>query len=404
MKKLSVQRSPCVALVCGLSLCLAAVPFAAANKTRAGSVGQPAAVSGITYSLFDGKTLNGWTVENDCEAEVSDGMILLKAGNGWLRSDHVYADFRLHIECKALQAKNFDAGIYLRTVAGGKPFPKGYQANLLQGKVGNIGNLKGATSTGLDKPAGEWNVFEIEVIGEHVAMTINGKPAYKVGGITNAVGHIGIQIEVPKGGQFLVRNVQVTELNYQSLFNGKDMAGWEGAGKPAETCWQVEDGVLQCTGKNGPWLRTLKQYDDFNLRMEYQVSPGGNSGIYVRVPENGSHHRDDDTKPPAGFEIQVLDDAAPKYAKLKDYQYTGSVYDIAGATSHVGRPAGQWNTLELNCKQNQIRTTHNGVVIVDVDPEDFPKLKLRQLKGFLGLQNHSTVVKYRRLRIGPAMD
>lgn len=357
----------------------------------------------VTRSLFDGKTLHGWTIENDCKVRVKDGAILLEAGNGWLRSHNSYGDFKFHLECKALKMEKYDGGIYIRTLTGGKPFPrKSYQANLLEGKVGNIGNLKGASSTGLDKPAGEWNTFDITVIGETVEMVINGKQAYKVGGIKNPAGYIGLQVEVPLGGQFLVRNLRVTELGFQSLFNGSDFTHWEGAGKPAETCWAVEAGNLVGLKKKGPWLRSKKQYGDFNLRLEYLVGPGGNSGVYLRVPKDGNHHRDDTTKPAAGVEVQILDDSAKKHAKLKPYQYSGSVYDIAGATTHVCKPVGEWNTLELNCDGHHITSIHNGVVIVDLKADKFPKIKLRNLKGFLGLQNHGGNVKFRDIRIGPA--
>jgi hypothetical protein len=60
--------------------------------------------------------------------------------------------------------------------------------------------------------------------------------------------------------------------------------------------------------------------------------------------------------------------------------------------------------MEINCHQHHITTIHNGVTIVDITPETHPKLALRKLEGFLGLQNHSTVVKFRRLRIGPAVS
>lgn len=357
-----------------------------------------------TSPLFDGRSLQGWHLENDCEVEAQDGVLLLKAGNGWLRSDLTYRDFVLHVEWKALQARNYDAGIYIRSAAEGKPFPKpSYQVNLLQGSEGNIGTLPGATSTGLVK-AGDWNTFDIAVKGETVALEINGRAAYNVGGLTRPEGYIGFQVEVPKGGQFLIRNVRVTELGYRSLFNGSDLSGWEGAGQPAENCWSVEDGMLVCSGQKGPWLRSNEQYDDFDLRLDYQVSPGGNSGVYVRVPANGSHHRKDETEPPAGVEVQILDDEARQHAHLKPYQYSASVYDIAGAAARVSRPAGEWNTLEINCRGSRISTVHNGVLVVDADAEQSPLLKLRELKGYLGLQNHSTVVRFRHLRIGPPAD
>ena len=53
--------------------------------------------AGFQSSLFDGETLNGWTIENDCAAEVQNGMLLLKSGNGWLRSDLSYTDFVLKL-------------------------------------------------------------------------------------------------------------------------------------------------------------------------------------------------------------------------------------------------------------------------------------------------------------------
>ena len=358
--------------------------------------------------LFDGQSLHGWTAENGCEARVENGLLILSAGDGWLRNDHTYADFLLHVEWKALKKSDYDAGIYIRTPPAGKPYPtSGYQVNLLEGKEGNIGNLPGASSSGLVK-SGDWNVFDISVVGDVVALSINGKEAYKVGGLKHSEGCIGLQCEVPKGGQFQFRNLRITELGYRSLFNGKDLAGWEGGSingtaEPAEKCWRVQDALLQCTGAAGPWLRSRDEFDDFNLRFDYQVSAEGNSGVYVRVPADGNHHRENEQMPPAGFEVQILDDAAPKYKDLKDYQFSGSVYDIAGATQHVSKAAGEWNTLEINARGQHIAVTHNGVIVVDFTEETFPLIKLRQTKGFLGLQNHSTLVTFRNLRIGPAL-
>lgn len=377
---------------CLLCVAIASGTVLAGNKT-----------AGVETSLFDGRTLNGWTIENECEAAVQDGMLLLKSGDGWLRSDHEYADFVLHVEWKALKAEKYDAGIYIRTKVGGGPYPKnGHQINLLQDREGDLVGNRDATSDGLIK-AGEWNTFDITVEGDRVTNVINGKLAWSVPGLKNRTGHVGFQIEVPLGGQFLVRNVSIKELGYESLFNGNDLNGWEGAGQSADVCWKVEEGAITCTGEKGPWLRSQAEYGDFNFRFDYMVSPGGNSGIYVRVPKNGNHHRDDESKPQAGFEIQVLDDSAEKYAKLKPYQYCGSLYDICGSSEHVGRKPGEWNTLEINCEGQNVTTVHNGVKIVEVTPDSHPLINLRMLKGYLGLQNHSTVVRFRNLRIGPAL-
>lgn len=360
--------------------------------------------TGYATPLFDGKSLHGWTAENEAEVIVKDGAMLLQSGDGWLRSDHTYADFHLHLEWKALQAENYDAGIYLRASREGKPFPKrGYQINLKQGQEGTLIGVKGGKVRGMIKP-GQWNAFDITAKGKQLTLDINGKRAYRVEGLEIPRGYLGIQVEVPLGGQFLIRNVRLTERHHKSLLGGDDLTDWEGAGQPFEKCWEFRDGVLHGLKKKGPWLRSVKEYGDFNLRLEYRVDAGANSGIYVRVPANGNHHRDNKNEPPAGFEVQILDDSAKKYANLKPYQFSGSVYDIAGADPKVSKPAGHWNTLEINCRGQRITTVHNGRVIVRVTPKSHPAIELRSTKGFLGLQNHGGGVSFRKIRIGPAIE
>lgn len=371
---------------------------------------------GFEYSLFDGKSLAGWTVENTagepgtgknaCQIKVDDGTILMVAGNGWLRSDMSYSDFVLHVEWQALQTENWDAGIYIRTLYGGAPFPrKSYQLNLKPGLTGNIKNIPDTAPdkivAPIVKPPGQWNECDITVVGDRVTLVMNGKQVYSVGGIKERQGYIGLQCEVPLGGQFRFRNVQIKELGHESIFNGRELTGWEGGGQNAAACWEAAEGILRCTGKPGPWLRSAKQYDNLNLRLEYRLAAGGNSGVYVRVPADGNHHRASESDPAAGFEVQVLDDADPQYKSLQDYQYSASLYDIAGATPRVSKPAGQWNTLEIDCRGQSVKITHNGQAVVDASADKQPLLALRSLSGFLGLQNHSTPVEFRRLRVGP---
>ena len=64
-------------------------------------------------------------------------------------------------------------------------------------------------------------------------------------------GYIGLQAEVPLGGQFEFKDIYVTELKHRPLFNGNDLSGWEGAGRDAKECWTVEEGLLKCTGRKG---------------------------------------------------------------------------------------------------------------------------------------------------------
>lgn len=162
--------------------------------------------------IFDGKTLDGWKVAG-CEAEVQDGAILLKAGNGVVYPDQRYGDFELDLEWKALNKDSWDSGIYFRCELprGDRPWPSRWQVNLLKGQEGNVGGLNGANSKDLVKD-GEWNRFKLTVIGSKAALEINGKPAWDADGIEEADGYICLQAEVPGGGQFLFRNIRITPL------------------------------------------------------------------------------------------------------------------------------------------------------------------------------------------------
>jgi hypothetical protein len=275
------------------------------------------------------------------------------------------------------------------------------QINLQQGHEGEIvGRRDSSGGSRLVRPAGQWNAFDVTVRGDRIALAVNGKPAYDLGGFPRGRGHVGLQVEVPVGGPFEFRRVRITELGHRSLFDGRDLeTDWEPVGGDGQ--WTVEGGQLVCRGKGHSWLRSRRLYDDFNLRLDYLVEPGANSGVYVRVPADGNHHRDDASLPPAGFEVQILDDRSPRYPDLKDYQYSASVYDIAGASPRVTKPAGAWNTLEINARGPHVTVVHNGLRVVDVSGETSPLLRLRNLKGHLGLQSHNGVVRFRNLRLGP---
>lgn len=372
------------------------------------AMGRPALLAaddepGFSMSLFNGRDLDGWVVTG-CKAGVADGLLVLEEGDGWVRSEHDYGDFVLDVDWRARKAEAWDSGVYFRAEipAAGKAWPGRYQVNLEQGKEGNVKNLKGAESSGLAKP-GEWNHFRLRVVGSEAELEINGKPAWKVGGVKPARGYVGFQAEIKKGGQFEFRNVRITELDHQGLFNGRDLSGWEGAGQDAAKCWKVEDETLVCTGQPGPWLRSQREFGDFNLRLEYKLKPGGNSGVYVRVPFDGDHRgKELSGGKPSGIEVQVLDDADARYKDLKPYQYCGSLYAIVAASPRVGRPAGRWNTLEIDCRGADYRVVHNGAMVVDAKGEATPELKERLVRGYLGLQNHSEEVWFRNIRIAEA--
>ena len=94
-------------------------------------------------------------------------------------------------------------------------------------------------------------------------------------------------------------SVTATDKDFQPLFNGKDLTGWQGMGGPM-TNWEIKDGVLSCTGKGGSaWLATKEEFANFELQLEYNIPENGNSGVFIRAPKNGAPWV-------AGLEIQVL--------------------------------------------------------------------------------------------------
>ncbi len=195
-------------LLCLIAILLTNLSLACGEETKS-----PAAADGFV-ELFNGKTLDGWTVAT-CEVVIENGALKLVSGNGMVRTNKKYADYILDYEWKALAKENWDSGIYFRCklppADSKRPWPHYYQANLLKGMEGNVNRLKGAKSSGLVKP-GEWNRFKLTVKGTKAELEINGQPAWKADGLEDPDGYIAIQAEVPKGGQFLFRNVRIKEL------------------------------------------------------------------------------------------------------------------------------------------------------------------------------------------------
>jgi lysophospholipase L1-like esterase len=186
----------------------------------------------------------------------------------------------------------------------------------------------------------------------------------------------------------------------QALFNGANLEGWEQVGgeKP---CWYTAPGILYTDGaEGGGWLATTREYGDFELSLEYKVPAGGNSGVFIRAPREGN---------PAfeGSEIQVLDDYADEYKELQPYQYTGSVYSTCAPSERATLPAGEWQRMKIRCEGPRVQVWVNGKQIVDCDQEtyakDEAKLKehpgLKRVRGYIGLQNHSSRLDYRNVFI-----
>mgnify|MGYP001175917494 FL=1 len=183
---------------------------------------------------------------------------------------------------------------------------------------------------------------------------------------------------------------------FEPLFNGRDLTGWKGMGGPT-TNWEVKDGVLSCTGRRGShWIATIEEVADFELRLEYNIPPNGNSGVFIRAPEKGAAWV-------AGMEIQVLDDYGSKWKNLKPAQFTGAIYAVQAPEKRVTKKAGEWQTMRIRCSGTKCDVWINGEHVVKGDLSELSKTHrqpgLKRTKGFIGLQNHSSPVQYRNIQV-----
>ena len=344
-----------------------------------------------------------WSVQNG--ELVNDGKGL------YLTTKKDYKDFELLLEYKTVPKA--DSGIYLRGVPQVQIWDPTEEAKWKigadKGSGGLWNNSKGAPgkdpSKRMDRPFGEWNQFRIIMIGEKVTVHLNGEKV-----VDNVVMENYFDRKIPifekgpiqlqtHGGEIRWRNVFIREIEdetgFQTLFNGKDLAGWHGA----VNNYEVVDGAIMCKKGKGGTLYAKDEYSDFVFRFEFKLPPGGNNGIAVRSPGKGD---------PAweAYEIQVLDNTAEKYAKLQPYQFHGSVYGLAPAKRGALLPVGEWNQQEIYFKGSHIKINLNGTTILDQDVSkiDLSKVKkvpkgVNRSKGFIGFAGHSDPVQFRNVRI-----
>lgn len=182
------------------------------------------------------------------------------------------------------------------------------------------------------------------------------------------------------------------EAGFVSVFDGKSLAGWTVVGKPEG--FTVKDGVLRSEGaKGGNWIRLDKEYGDFILKLEWKVSKGGNSGVFIRSAKEGNPWE-------TGYEIQILDDAT-----RDDAHCTGSLYGYFSVAKRPDTTPDVWHKFEVRCQGTKIFVQSDDTVCVDVDEAKSEKAKDKPKKGFIGLQDsHSTAehyIEFRNIRIKP---
>lgn len=200
---------------------------------------------------------------------------------------------------------------------------------------------------------------------------------------------------------------------WRLLFDGVSTKGWRGFGKAAGTTngWVAQEGWLRhakTTGQDSQGkgdIVTVETFNDFDLRFDWRVSPGGNSGVKYLVVEN----RDG----PIAHEYQVIDDVKHPDALIGPHRTTGALYDVIPAPANKPiRPAGQINSGRILVNGNHVEHWLNGTKIVEYElgsaamKEGKAKSKFKdvpgwedKLKGHILLQDHGDEIAFQNVRI-----
>lgn len=383
--------------------------------------------SGGFVPLFNGKDLTGWKTHASQPGnfKVVDGVLVSSGPN----VSHLYSarddfkDFHLRAEMRINNGGN--SGIMFRSpfgptiVANKKPtWVAGYSAKFDSRRFGGLlidTNPELHRTREIEFRSGEWITYEIIARGNHLVVKLNSQTTADYTDAQNryTAGHIVLQQHTP-ATVVEFRKIEIKELQpvvadgFVSLFNGKDLTGWESM--RAESFSVDADGNIVAAGDtlgSLQWLMTTKDYSDYVLRLEFLIVKGPpthtNSGIAIRAlprqtGENGAKLR-----------VQIRNEASQK-PRPGAVVYTGADY-IEPTTPPTPKPAGEWNTMEIEVRGPQVKVSMNGkpaneVDLSKIDQSKFtPKEKgyasadLERRSGRIGLQSFRGEIKFRNIQI-----
>ncbi len=394
--------------------------------------------------LFDGKTLDGWTLVGGVGPGyvVRDGIIVCPAdGGGKLLTAKEYRDFVLRLEFKLDKAGN--NGVALRAPLDGDAAYNGMECQILDDSDPMYAHLEPgqycssiykvlAAKRGSVKPAGQWNREEITAIGRHIKVVLNGnvvvdgnlndvtdpKVIAEHPGFRRQGGHLGFLGHGPSEVQF--RNISVKDLSrperdnvapqgFAALFDGKTLNGWKGVTpapadspavrakmSPAELAtaqakanqqmrdhWKIENGALVYDGK-GFSLATARDYGDFEMFVDWKIETAGDSGIYLR----GSP------------QVQIWD---PVNHPGRPGEGSGGLYNNqknpAGPSKRADKPIGEWNRFHILMQGDKVTIFLNGeLVVLNVPLENYwERDKPIYPTGQIELQHHGSKLEFKNI-------
>lgn len=317
-------------------------------------------------------------------------------------------------------------------------FDEARRSWLYPGALGGDGKTFGDQGRKIFKQD-DWNKVRVEAIGSSLKTTLNGTPCAAIVDTMTPSGFIALQVhsindKSVEGSQVRWRNLRIQEVaapaqntltseetaaGWKLLWDGKTSDGWRSAKGPdfPKSGWKIEGGELVIHETGGAEsaaagdIISKAKFSDFELRVDFKITPGANSGIKIFVdPEIN--------KGPGsaiGPEFQVLDDDRHPDAKLgRDGNRTiGSLYDMMTAPANKRvYPPGCWNTAHILSEGKKVTFTLNGVKTVEFErgSEEWKKTvaaskyekwnAFGELKeGHILLQDHGNTVAFRNVKI-----
>lgn len=193
---------------------------------------------------------------------------------------------------------------------------------------------------------------------------------------------------------------------FKLLFDGRSTEHWRGFKKDGFPEGWIVDGDALTRTESGGDLITREEFGSFELRLEWKISPGGNSGIMWHVIES------DDVQATyqSGPEMQVLDDTG--YPGVEPEHSAGACYALYPPSAAAAKPVGEWNQVRLRVHGGRVEQWLNGVLVcayelwsddwdARVQASKFSSMPhfARARSGHVALQDHGDPVWYRNLRI-----
>ncbi len=167
-----------------------------------------------------------------------------------------------------------------------------------------------------------------------------------------AIGIIAVTALVPQRSAAQAPNTLTSSERTEGwtlLFDGVSTKGWHRYGFPtAGEQWVVRDGAItldKSKGENGD-LVTDASYGDFDLKLEWKISPNGNSGVLFYIQEDTTKYKETYV---TGPEMQVLDNDGNPDGKIHAHR-AGDLYDLIASSSEPVKAVGEWNQIEIYSK------------------------------------------------------